>query len=164
MLLDLKRVFAEEGACVPFRYGLDLSSVEIGGVFPFRSPVSVRGTARHRDGFVSLETAVSFSFSVPCDRCLKPITEQYDFLFSHTLVSSQESEENDDFIRVENDRLDLDELIRADILLELPTKHLCSETCRGLCPVCGKNRNTGACGCDLHQIDPRLAALKKLID
>ena len=60
--------------------------------------------------------------------------------------------------------MDLDELIRTDILLELPTKFLCKEDCKGLCPTCGKNLNEGACNCQTHQIDPRLEVLKQLID
>ena len=83
---------------------------------------------------------------------------------NHVLVLSLENEDDGNFIQVTNYKLDLDELTRADILLELPTKYLCSENCKGLCPVCGKNLNDGTCNCDLHQIDPRLEALKKLID
>ena len=74
-------------------------------------------------------------------------------------------EEDDDVIQIGPERtLDLDELLRSDILLELPYKYLCSEDCKGLCASCGKNLNEGPCGCNLHQVDPRLEVLKKLID
>lgn len=86
------------------------------------------------------------------------------YTFAHDLVLSLENEDDDSYIQIENYKLDLDELMRADILLELPTKFLCKEDCKGLCPVCGKNLNEGSCDCNLHQIDPRLEVLKKLID
>ena len=77
---------------------------------------------------------------------------------------SLNEEDNDSYIEVQDYQLDLDELIRADILLELPTKFLCSPDCKGLCPKCGRNLNEGPCGCNTHQMDPRLEVLKKLID
>lgn len=164
MLLDLKKVFLEEGKSCSFDCSFDLSSVDINGCYPFVSPVSVQGSVRNHDGFAQLNAEVSFDFSIPCDRCTKQINRSYHYTFSHGLVLSLENEDDDSYIQVENYKLDLDELIRADILLELPSKFLCSEDCKGLCPVCGKNLNVEACNCDLHQIDPRLEVLKKLID
>ncbi len=164
MLLDLKKVFSEEGESCSFDYDMDLSTVDINGFFPFVSPVSVRGTVKSHDGFAQLNAEVSFDFSIPCDRCTKQISKCYHYTFSHVLVLSLENEDDDSYIQVQDYKLDLDELMRADILLELPSKYLCSEDCKGLCPVCGKNLNDGACNCDSHQIDPRLEVLKKLID
>lgn len=164
MLLDLKKVFSEEGQTCSFDTSLDLSDVDLNGSFPFVSPASVRGTVKNQDGFARLNAAVSFEFSIPCDRCTKQIDRHYAYTFAHDLVLTLEDEEDDSYIQVRDDKLDLDELIRADILLELPSKYLCAEDCKGLCPVCGKNLNEGPCGCVLHQIDPRMEVLKKLID
>ena len=164
MLLDLKKVFSDEGASSSFDYGMDLSSTNINGCYPFVSPVSVKGIVKSHDGFAQLNADISFEFSIPCDRCTKQINNQYHYTFSHVLVLSLENEDDDDYIQVQNYKLDLDELMRANILLELPSKYLCSEDCKGLCPVCGKNLNDEVCNCDLHQIDPRLEVLKKLID
>ena len=164
MLLDLKKVFSEEGKSCSFDYEIDLSSTDINGSHPFVSPVSVRGTVKSLDGFAQLSAEVLFDFSIPCDRCTKQINRRYHYTFSHSLVLSLENEDDDSYIQIQEYKLDLDELIRADILLELPTKYLCDEDCKGLCPVCGKNLNDGTCDCEIHQIDPRLEVLKKLID
>ena len=59
----------------------------------------------------------------------------------------EKEEDSGEYIQVDDYKLDLDELIRTDILLELPTKFLCKEDCKGLCPTCGKNLNEGACDC-----------------
>jgi uncharacterized protein len=164
MFLDLKKVFSDENVSCSFDYGMDLSSSDINGFYPFVSPVSVKGTVTSHDGFAQLDAEVSFDFSIPCDRCTKQIDKHYHYTFSHGLVLSLENEDDDSYIQVQNYKLDLDELMRADILLELPTKYLCKENCKGLCSVCGKNLNDETCNCDLHQIDPRLEVLKKLID
>jgi Predicted metal-binding, possibly nucleic acid-binding protein len=164
MLLDLKKVFSNDSESCPFDYSMDLSSTDINGYYPFVSPVSVKGAVKSHDGFAKLDADVAFNFSIPCDRCTKQINKQYHYTFAHTLVLSLENEDDDSYIQVQDYKLDLDELMRADILLELPTKFLCSGDCKGLCPVCGKNLNDGACNCDLHQVDPRLEVLKKLIE
>jgi uncharacterized protein len=60
------------------------------------------------------------------------------------------------------DEIDLQQLIQERIYLALSMKPLCSEDCKGLCPVCGTNLNRGTCACDTHWEDPRLTALKAL--
>lgn len=164
MLLDLKKIFSEESESCSFDYRMDLSSTGLNGAFPFVSPVTVKGTVKGRDGSADLKADVSFDFSIPCDRCAEPIDRHYEYTFFHVLVRSLENREDDDrFIEIREEKLDLDGLMREDILLELPTKFLCREDCRGLCPVCGKNLNEGPCGCEKHPADPRLEALGKLI-
>jgi uncharacterized protein len=62
----------------------------------------------------------------------------------------------------ENDEIDLDQLMKEQFQLSLPMKPLCSDDCKGLCPVCGKNLNRDTCTCSRTWEDPRLAALKAL--
>ena len=164
MLLDLTKIFSEESKSCSFDYRMDLSSTKVDGVYPFVSPVAVKGIVKSRDGSADLKANVSFDFSVPCDRCAEPVEGHYRYAFSHVLVRSLENREDDDrLIEVRDEKLDLDELMREDILLELPTKFLCREDCRGLCPVCGKNLNEGPCGCGQYPADPRLEVLENLI-
>jgi uncharacterized protein len=59
-----------------------------------------------------------------------------------------------------NDELDLGRVIATETTLALPMKALCREDCRGLCPVCGGNRNLVRCACEPREPDPRLAVLR----
>lgn len=86
------------------------------------------------------------------------------FQFEHTLVVSLSGSSSDDYVETPDYKLDLDELATADILLELPSKHLCKPDCKGLCPDCGADLNETACDCGKHRIDPRLEALKDLMN
>ena len=61
-------------------------------------------------------------------------------------------------------QLDLRQLIETETSLALPMKALCRDDCRGLCPVCGGNRNLVACTCESAAADPRWAPLKNLAD
>ena len=62
----------------------------------------------------------------------------------------------------EGDAVDLSPLIREQIILALPTRPLCQEGCKGLCPQCGADRNAAPCGCPTMSGDPRLAVLRDL--
>jgi uncharacterized protein len=58
--------------------------------------------------------------------------------------------------------VDLDPILREQVLLELPEYPVCQEGCKGLCSACGKNLNEGECGCDRKVPDPRWAGLAKV--
>ena len=82
----------------------------------------------------------------------------------HILVVSLNHEDNDSFVLIDNYQLPLQELVEEDLILDQPSKILCREDCRGLCPQCGKDLNQGLCGCRQETVDPRLAILKQLLE
>jgi uncharacterized protein len=61
-----------------------------------------------------------------------------------------------------NDEIDIEDIIKEQMLLVIPIKRLCKDACKGLCPECGQNLNTGSCKCKKEKIDPRLAKLSEL--
>lgn len=65
---------------------------------------------------------------------------------------------------IEKGRIDLYPLVNDAVMLSLPIKRLCSESCRGICQICGRNLNLGECGCEREEIDPRLEVLRTLLD
>ena len=164
MLMQCRPLFVGEVNSLPIDTELDFSQVEFQGGCPFTDPIHVTGAVTVRAGVVQLSARAVFVFHGACDRCLAPYTKSYDIPLEHTLVTTLENEENDDFILLDNYQLDLTDLVMADILLELPYKSLCREDCRGLCPMCGKNLNEGLCGCNRKSVDPRLAVLGQLLE
>ena len=163
MILDLEPIFNNEGMVKEFSYELDLSEQELSGVKPFSTPVRVSGSVGNHTGVVELSAKAEFVLDMDCDRCAKPIKLALTADVFHTLVTSLNDEANDELLLVNELRFDLDPLVTEDIFLELPSKFLCSEDCKGVCPKCGKDLNTGSCSCE-KEIDPRLAALKQLLD
>ncbi len=163
MLLELKKVFLVEDEAVTAEYELDLHDIDFNGSKPLNTPVRVSAKAVNRAGVVNLAVSAKFDYSAPCDRCGEETITAFCYSFNHTLVQSLCGENEGDYIETPDFQLDLDELVTSDILLELPSKHLCKEECKGLCPKCGQNLNKGDCKCDLRQIDPRLEALKNLL-
>lgn len=163
MILDLEPIFNTEGMVKQFDYELDLSEQELNGSKPFASPVKISGHAGNYTGIVELHATADFILETACDRCAKPISLPLATKIFHTLVTSLNDETNDELMLVNELRFDLDALITEDIFLELPSKLLCSEDCKGICPKCGADLNAGSCSCE-KEVDPRLAALKQLLD
>ena len=73
-------------------------------------------------------------------------------------------EKEEDFVVVTGGKLDIDEQLLEILEIEFPTRVLCKEDCKGLCPVCGADLNETTCNCNTKQIDPRLEKLKMLLD
>jgi uncharacterized protein len=107
-----------------------------------------------------------------CSRCAEafrlPVDAAFDLTYLPQVANAGEGEleigeEDLDTAFYEHDVIDLGQLLREQFYLSLPMKPLCTPACKGLCPVCGVNRNTGTCTCDVEWHDPRLAPLRGLL-
>ena len=108
-----------------------------------------------------------------CSRCVEPFEIPVDSAFELRYVPQSANTGNEEDEVAEDDlttafykdeTLDLGELMHEQFVLALPMKPLCSDACKGLCPQCGTNLNKGTCDCKPAWKDPRLAALKGLLD
>jgi uncharacterized protein len=104
-----------------------------------------------------------------CGRCLEPFPARVEVPVDVRLVprpaaadSIELGADDLDVDFYDNDQLDLGRVVATETTLALPMKPLCRPDCRGLCPVCGANRNVTACTCAPRPPDPRLAALRDL--
>lgn len=163
MQIDLSNVFNNDGEIIEINHAADFSGFELNGGHPIINPVQITGKIENRAGIVTITAIAEFDFSAPCDRCAAQTDKHFKINIDHLLVSELNDDENDRLMLVDGMVLDLDELVTTDIVLELPSKYLCSEHCKGLCMQCGKNLNEGLCGCK-KAVDPRLAALQQLLD
>ncbi len=163
MIIELESVFNTDGLKIPFDYELSLSGIIVSGVAPVTEPVKVSGYVENKAGIVNLKASAALKYEAPCDRCAENVISHFSFPVEHTLVVALESGDNDDFLEVPNMRLNLDELVEEDVNLALPTKYLCNDDCKGLCPICGNNLNKTKCDCKAP-IDPRMEALLQLLD
>ena len=115
---------------------------------------------------------VKTELELPCSRCLEPFRMPVDAPFDMRLLPAADAatpeaerevgEEDLETGYYRDDQVDLNELMREQFYLALPMKPLCVESCRGLCPQCGTNLNTGTCECAPAWDDPRLAPLREL--
>jgi uncharacterized metal-binding protein YceD (DUF177 family) len=98
-----------------------------------------------------LRANVRGELETSCSRCLEPARVPIDVPLAVTFVSSEadktDDDEDPDVVALKGGEIDVGEEVRDEILLAVPINPLCSEGCRGLCEVCGGNRNLSACSC-----------------
>ena len=135
------------------------------------APAAVNGKVRLSGNEVFVNGHLDTRAQVECDRCLKPIElpVNSDFTLEYMSGSEYESSGTAELTEAEmsvsvfdGQALDVDEIVKEQILLAVPTRMLCREDCKGICPECGTDRNLGKCNCVTNEIDPRWAALKNL--
>ncbi len=136
-----------------------------------KAEVIVKGEARSVNGRFEVDGTLMTQLDVACARCLEPIALPMNIAFEARFVppavfnAVEEHELEGDALTVdvlETGSIDLKDIAREQILLNLPEQLFCSEDCRGLCEKCGANRNLIDCKCIDEEMDPRWAALKNL--
>jgi uncharacterized protein len=141
---------------------------------PDEPRVSLTGLLRlmHVTAGVLIQGDLSAQVTMPCVRCLEPVKAPLNVAVEETfeptidIITGQsvrpEEEDRDLWIN-EHHILDLQEVLRQNVLVALPVHVICRPDCRGLCSTCGKNLNEGDCGCQ-SEPDPRWAALQELLE
>ena len=165
MLLGLSKIIDCPGQSIPFSVSVDLSDLCYGVSYPVSEPVLAQGTVRNTAGVLMMEGQVRTTIHGICDRCAGSFDREVTFPIDVVLVTELANEENEDewVFPLEGDSADLDDIVRTVFVLNLDSKLLCKENCKGLCPKCGKNLNDGPCNCQ-KELDPRFAALKQLLE
>ncbi len=134
-------------------------------------PVAVKGNVKLAGAQVVVNGHIDTRVQVECDRCLQPaeLPVNADFALEYVTGSDYESSEAAELTHEEmsvsvfdGEAIDVDEMVKEQILLAVPTRMLCREDCKGICPECGIDRNSGKCACVTDDVDPRWAALKNL--
>lgn len=134
-----------------------------------KEPPAISARFRKGDRKIKLEGRISALAQVECDRCLKPIDVPVDTGFRVEYVTTQEylsskaaelGEEDMELSVFDGEVIDIDDLVNEQLLLAVPTRAICDESCKGLCPVCGANKNVADCDCKIDETDSRWAGLK----
>lgn len=149
MIINLRQVFEVTGAKKDLHCSIPLSELEGIHGYEFNSPIKVDGTIQNHAGIVTLQFSVEFTLKILCDRCIKEFCRDYFYEFEHIIVKqlNTDCDDYDDYIIADGESVDLNEIAISDLLLQLPTKMLCDEDCKGLCYICGCDLNECVCSC-----------------
>lgn len=147
---------------------------------------ALKAFLRKVSGGVLLEGSLTVHVRAPCKRCIADVDQDIPVAFTLNLVPESlargedaggveaddekghgESEGSFDLKDTDEQvfdgkTIDLDPIVREQVLLALPMSAVCGEDCKGLCAQCGQNLNEKQCGCETKVIDPRLAPLKNI--
>ncbi len=123
-------------------------------------------------GEIRVKGHLKVEMEAECDRCLEaarfPVDTDFDLFYRPAPEARSQHEEvaidpgESEIAFYEGGGLELNEILREHVMLTLPMQRVCSEVCKGICPVCGKNRNQQECHCELKPADDRWSALKEL--
>ena len=165
MLLGLSKIIDCPGASVPFATSIDLSDLQFGTCYPVSESVVAEGVVRNTAGVLMMTGSIRTCIHGICDRCATPFDRQMELPLDVVLVTELADEDHEDewVFPLEGDSADLEDIIRTVFVLNMDSKLLCKEDCKGLCCKCGKNLNQEACSCQ-KELDPRFAALKQLLE
>ena len=132
---------------------------------PSLSEVRVEGEIINIGDVLELNAKAWGKLKTECARCLKPLETEFSIEFTEMLKNvDEEISDRDAVVVFEGHEVELSDIIRSNISVNLSTKYLCSEDCKGICPICGKDLNESSCDCEKEYIDPRMEGLKKLLD
>lgn len=164
MLLSLSKIIDCPGGSIPFEISLNFSEFDFGSCRPASEPVKASGVIRNTAGVLLLKGSVSTTLHGVCDRCARTFERAVSYPMDVVLVPELKNEEDENpwAFQLEGDSVDLEDIVRTVFVLNMDSKLLCSDDCRGLCCQCGANLNDGPCGCQ-PEPDPRLAVLRQLL-
>ena len=165
MVIDMGPILRGEVNRMNFEYTLDPIPMDR---ITFNDNAKVSGVITDEGGYMRLIAKAHLAYASLCDRCLEPTSHVFVLEFERTVaaegtLTEEQIEDNvDEFVIIEKGKLDIDEQLTEALLLDFPRKILCSEDCPGMCFKCGKLLKYGACGCNIKEVDPRLAVLANL--
>ncbi len=169
-----------EQEAVDYSVDLEAGSLELDGETRQTGTLHCSGRAEaleeHRspsEVVIDLRLRGEFSgqFEVPCARCVNPVRHDlrgdFDLIFRPSGVDDENDEgsistQETEIGYYEGGSLQLEDVLREQVLLALPARTLCYPDCKGLCPVCGQNRNEIDCDCATRQTDPKWSLLAEL--
>jgi len=157
----------------PVRFNVDIPAGEIDydSKLTQASTLHAEGSAQllnHSVGDIRIQGILSVTVHATCDRCLEaaefPIEKRFDLVYMPVGESGGGEDEIDEgAIEVgfyEGNGIALHEILREVVLLTLPMQFVCREACKGICPVCGQNRNQRECSCHIEAADDRWSKLR----
>ncbi len=169
MFVNLTDVLTNQGKVLPMQIETGIKQVLVGGEsYQVLKSVPVDFVFTNtQKGRARIEGKTEFTFAVTCDRCLKPVEQKIVLVFTREVTApdmSTGSSEEDEQDFMDGYQLNVEDLLNSEIVTSWPMKILCKPDCKGICPKCGRDLNTGTCDCDTFVPDPRMAAIKDIFE
>lgn len=132
---------------VEFRLEIE-GDEELNSLATFEKQPEVSFSIRGKYGLVICETVIDVSYQTFCCRCLEPVNGALHIENQRRMITDPSKEDEDTILIDPQFVFYPDEEAKNQIILEFPDRFLCSDDCKGLCPVCGCNRNLDKCACE----------------
>ena len=169
MFINLTEVLTNEDRVVLAQAEAEIGEVTVGG-----GKYSVKASSPVRFVFTNIgkgrarvEGEAEYIFDAECDRCLKPVQRKAALCFTREVWAPDAAAELSVYEEqpfMDGFQLNVEDLLISEIVTSWPMKILCKPDCKGICPTCGRDLNTGTCDCETFVPDPRMAAIKDIFE
>lgn len=146
MVLDVSRALMYPGQSYPFEGSVELPEMDVLDDIIRFEDVRLKGTFTGAGESVSLTGTVCATVHAHCARCMTDVSREMQVPFDEVFTRTPDPDDPD-LYPMDGHTVELTDLAKDALLLDLPMRFLCSENCQGLCPVCGVNRNIQRCTC-----------------
>ncbi len=164
MKIDISSIVKANGAGLSISYNDTLPELnEAAGDFEFEKPVEFEGNLVNASGVMKLEGLLKLEYASKCSRCLKDIKCNMDIKVKEDFLEKDEST-GPEVYTYEDNYILIDNVLKDNIILNLPVKQVCDENCKGLCPRCGVDLNKHECSCKDEVINPQMEVLKNFFN
>lgn len=170
MLISLSEIVNAKDKTEHIRVPIEMESFDfLGSSYEFADKEMVDLTITNLGNrMVLINGSTSISLFMFCSRCLKKLVFPYDISFQKEidfkLTDAERTENLDEANYIVGYNLDVDILIREEIVMGFPMKLLCRPDCKGICKTCGTDLNEKDCNCDNTEYDPRMSVIRDIFN
>jgi len=160
MKIDISDIVKVNGASIDLDFQEKIEGFDTAaGEYKFDKPTSFKGILTNNKGVLKLEGHLRTDYMVKCYRCLKDTSGELVVSVKEAFLSAS-AEADDEIYTYEGNYLEIEKVLKDNIILNLPMKQLCNINCKGLCDKCGANLNITQCSCREEEINPHMEVLK----
>ena len=166
MKIDVSGLRKAPGETIHHEFNEDLAPFENDSYqVSFAEPVFVSLDITNTGMSLQAKGAITAELLLNCCRCLEIYRHHLEMTFEEQYrhiseVENSDCDDDQNYQVYEGDCIDFTDAVRENVIIGIPMKPVCSSDCRGICAICGTNKNIKDCGCKNADLDPRLAALK----
>jgi len=164
-----KLIQATTGTSEKYSVETDIELRNLKTKSPFKTKIELM---RIEEGFNVAIEGFSIDIELKCGKCLEPYTYGVNVDHAERQFYFDKSQEEEDIADVylvdtKHQEIDISEMLRQEIILHFPANQVCSDRCKGICQICGKDKNKAKCNCKKEEFSPEeqkpLAKLKDLL-
>ncbi|MDP4182686.1 MAG: DUF177 domain-containing protein [Bacillota bacterium] len=164
MKIDVSSIVKTNGASLAVKFNQEIAELkDVDSEVVFDEVVNFEGTLLNSSGVLKLAGNLKVGFTVKCSRCIKDIQNKMELKVKEDILEDSEKVDNEAYT-YNNNYILIDSILKDNIILNLPVKQVCDESCKGLCPKCGTNLNEGTCDCKEENINPQMEVLRKFFE
>lgn len=165
MELDITAALKQIGDAFPFERSEPMEPQQYcGRTVRFASPLRVQGAYVCDGKGITVQARADTVLGEQCARCGREFELKYAFDVSERFTKSSGQQDAEECYSYTGNLVELNQAVMDNFYLHLPLTSVCRKDCKGLCPVCGANRNETECTCQPTEAGSPFSVLASLSD